>query len=57
MAYLLIGQLHGCYAIAKTRNSKDVFVSMVNALQKQLLEVLYTKNPLQQPVLVEQRAY
>jgi len=57
MAYSLIGQLHGCYAIAKTRNSKDVFVSMVNALQKQLLEVLYTKNPLQQPVMVEQRAY
>lgn len=45
MAYLLIGQLHGCYAIAKTRASKDVFVSMVNGLQKQLIEVLYVNDP------------
>jgi AcrR family transcriptional regulator len=52
MAYMLIGQLHGCYAIAKTRASKDVFVSMVNALQKQLMEVLYTKDPSQEVVLV-----
>jgi hypothetical protein len=52
MAYMLIGQLHGCYAIAKTRASKDVFVSMVNALQKQLMEVLYTKDPSQEVVLL-----
>lgn len=45
MAYLLIGQLHGCYAIAKTRASKDVFVSMVNGLQKQLIDVLYVNDP------------
>jgi AcrR family transcriptional regulator len=45
MAYLLIGQLHGCYAIAKTRASKDVFVSMVNGLQKQLIDVLYVSDP------------
>ncbi len=45
MAYLLIGQLHGCYAIAKTRASKDVFVSMVNGLQKQLVDVLYVNDP------------
>lgn len=45
MAYLLIGQLHGCYAIAKTRASKDVFVSMVNGLQKQLIDVLYANDP------------
>ena len=45
MAYLLIGQLHGCYAIAKTRASKDVFVSMVNGLHKQLIDVLYVSDP------------
>jgi len=45
MAYLLIGQLHGCYAIAKTRASKDAFVSMVNGLQKQLIDVLYVNDP------------
>ena len=44
MAYLLIGQLHGCYAIAKTRASKDVFVSMVNGLHKQLIDVLYVSD-------------
>lgn len=41
MAYSLIGQLHGCYAIAKTRNSRDVFTLMMNALQRQLKEVLF----------------
>jgi predicted LPLAT superfamily acyltransferase len=45
MAYLLIGQLHGCYAIAKTRASKEVFISMVSALQRQLQEVLYAQDP------------
>jgi TetR/AcrR family transcriptional repressor of nem operon len=52
MAYLLIGQLHGCYAIAKTRASKEVFISMVSALQRQLQEVLYA----QDPSLFKQRA-
>ncbi len=41
MAYSLVGQLHGCYAVAKTRNSRDVFTLMVNALQRQLKEVLF----------------
>ncbi len=41
MAYSLIGQLHGCYAVAKTRNSRDVFTLMMNALQRQLKEVLF----------------
>jgi AcrR family transcriptional regulator len=41
MAYSLIGQLHGCYAVAKTRNSRDVFTLMINALQRQLKEVLF----------------
>ncbi|MBL7810803.1 MAG: TetR/AcrR family transcriptional regulator [Bacteroidetes bacterium] len=41
MAYSLIGSLQGCYAIAKTRNSKDVFTLMINALLKQLKEVLF----------------
>lgn len=41
MAYSLIGQLQGCYAIAKTRNSRDVFTLMMNALQRQLKEVLF----------------
>lgn len=45
MSYLLIGQLHGCYAIAKTRASKDVFVSMVTALQKHLVELLFVNDP------------
>ena len=45
MSYLLIGQLHGCYAIAKTRASKDVFTSMVSGLQKQLIDVLYVNDP------------
>ena len=52
MSYLLIGQLHGCYAIAKTRASKDVFVSMVNALQKHLLDVLYVNDPSKELVAV-----
>lgn len=41
MAYSLIGQLQGCYAVAKTRNSRDVFTLMMNALQRQLKEVLF----------------
>ena len=41
MAYSLIGQLQGCYAIAKTRNSRDVFTLMMKALQRQLKEVLF----------------
>lgn len=41
MAYSLVGQLHGCYAVAKTRNSRDVFTLMVDALQRQLKEVLF----------------
>lgn len=40
MAYSIIGQLYGCYAIAKTRNSRDVFTLMVNTLQKQMKELL-----------------
>lgn len=40
MAYSIVGQLQGCYAIAKTRNSRDVFTLMVNTLQKQLKEML-----------------
>lgn len=41
MAYSLIGQLQGCYAVAKTRNSRDVFTLMMNAMQRQLKEVLF----------------
>jgi AcrR family transcriptional regulator len=40
MAYGIIGQLQGCYAISKTRKSRDVFTLMVNTLQKQLKETL-----------------
>ncbi len=51
MAYSIIGQLHGCYAIAKTRNSKDVFTLMVNTLQRQLKELLIVdKTAAQAPV-------
>jgi AcrR family transcriptional regulator len=42
MAYSIIGQLQGCYSIAKTRNSKDVFTLMLNTLQRQLKEMLFT---------------
>lgn len=41
MAYSLMGQLNGCYAVAKTRNSRDVFTLMMNAMQRQLKEVLF----------------
>lgn len=41
MAYSIIGQMQGCYAIAKTRNSKDVFTLMLNGLQRQLKELLF----------------
>lgn len=41
MAYSLVGQLQGCYAIAKARASRDVFTLMMNALQRQLKEVLF----------------
>ena len=41
MAYSLMGQLHGCFAIAKTRNSRDVFTLMMNAMQRQLKEILF----------------
>lgn len=41
MAYSLIGQIQGCYSIAKTRASRDVFTLMVNALQRQLRELLF----------------
>jgi hypothetical protein len=40
MAYSIIGQLQGCYAIAKTRKSRDVFTLMVNTLQRQMKELL-----------------
>lgn len=41
MAYLIIGSLQGCYAIAKTRNSKDVFVTTINALNRNLIDTLF----------------
>lgn len=41
MAYSLMGQLNGCYAVAKTRKSRDVFTLMMNAMQRQLKEVLF----------------
>lgn len=41
MAYLIIGSLQGCYAIAKTRNSKDVFVTSINSLNKNLIDTLF----------------
>jgi AcrR family transcriptional regulator len=44
MAYSIIGQLQGCFAIAKTRNSKDVFTLMINTLQRQIKEVLFVQN-------------
>lgn len=40
MAYSIVGQLQGCYAISKTRKSRDVFTLMVNTLQKQMKEIL-----------------
>lgn len=40
MAYSIIGQLQGCYTIAKTRKSRDVFTLMVTTLQKQMKELL-----------------
>ncbi|MBS3912937.1 MAG: TetR/AcrR family transcriptional regulator [Bacteroidetes bacterium] len=40
MAYGIIGHLQGCYAVAKTRRSRDVFTLMVNTLQKELKELL-----------------
>lgn len=46
MAYFLIGSLQGCYSIAKTRNSKDVFVTSINALMKNLAEILFVNKPL-----------
>jgi len=48
MAYSLLGQLQGCYAIAKTRNSRDVFTLMMNALQRQLKDVLFVGSPAEQ---------
>jgi TetR/AcrR family transcriptional regulator, transcriptional repressor for nem operon len=53
MAYSLLGSLQGCYAIAKARSSKDVFTLMINALQKQLKEVLFV-NIDEKPTLAEQ---
>lgn len=44
MAYGIIGQLQGCYAVAKTRRSRDVFTLMVNTLQKELKELLLSDN-------------
>jgi AcrR family transcriptional regulator len=48
MAYSLLGQLQGCYAIAKTRNSRDVFTLMMNALQRQLKDVLFVSSGAEQ---------
>lgn len=48
MAYSLLGQLQGCYAIAKTRNSRDVFTLMMNALQRQLKDVLFAASTAEQ---------
>ncbi len=36
----IIGQLIGCYSIAKVRGSKDVFTLMINNLQKQIKDTL-----------------
>jgi len=44
MAYSIIGQLQGCYGIAKTRNSKDVFTLMMNTLQRQIKEILFVQS-------------
>lgn len=41
MAYLIVGSLQGCYAIAKTRNSKDVFVTSINTLNRNLIDTLF----------------
>lgn len=53
MAYSIIGQLQSCYAVAKVRNSKDVFTLMMNAMQRQLRELLIADNSaVQAPVAV-----
>lgn len=52
MAYSILGQLQGCYAVAKTRNSKDVFTLMVNTLQRQLKEMLFVNQPSTTPAQV-----
>ena len=41
MAYSMIGSLHGCYAIAKTRASRDVFTLMMSNLQRQLSDSVF----------------
>jgi hypothetical protein len=33
--------LHGCYAIAKTRASRDVFTLMMSNLQRQLSDSVF----------------
>ncbi len=40
LAMNIIGGLIGCYSIAKVRNSKDVFTSMITTLQKHVRESL-----------------
>lgn len=41
MAYLIVGSLQGCYAIAKTRNSRDVFATTINTLCRNISDTLF----------------
>ena len=51
LAMNIIGGLIGCYSIAKVRNSKDVFTSMISTLQKQVRESLVMEQSEDNPLV------
>jgi len=51
LAMNIIGGLIGCYSIAKVRNSKDVFTSMISTLQKQVRESLVMGQSENNPII------